>query len=52
MQYTMATHKVIQNIGHLLWGFTFDLFLPLINEFYLPNQMKILGSDINTENMN
>lgn len=27
MQYTMATHKVIQNIGHLLWGFTFDLFL-------------------------
>lgn len=27
MQYTMATHKVIQNIGHLLWGFTFGLFL-------------------------
>lgn len=27
MQYTMATHKVIQNIGHLLWGFTFDLSL-------------------------
>lgn len=26
--------------------------LPLINEFYLPNQMKILRSDINTENMN
>lgn len=26
-QSTMATHKVIQNIGHLLWGFTFDLLL-------------------------